>query len=48
MLKPLKCFAIVKKENPKLDLNEVYKKVDIEGIHINKDEKIVEVEIKPL
>ncbi len=45
-MKSLRCFAIVKKENPKLDLNEIYKKVDIEGIHINKDEKIMEVIIQ--
>ncbi len=45
-MKAIRAFAIVKKENPKLDLNEVYKKVDIDGIHVNKDEKIVEVIIQ--
>ncbi len=47
-MRPIHAFAIVKKENPKLDLNDVYKPADIREIHIGKDEKIVEVEIKAL
>jgi len=45
-MKAIRAFAIVKKENPKLDLNDIYKAQDIKDIHIQKDEKIVEVIIQ--
>lgn len=44
----IKCYAIVKKDKPKLDLNDIYKPADIKDIKIQKDEKIIEVIIQPI
>lgn len=45
-MKSIKAIAIVKKDDPRLDLNDIYRPVDAKDIRIAKDEKMVEVIIK--
>ncbi len=45
-MRPIKAIAVVSKKNPKLSVMEIYSKKDKEDIAIEKDEMIVEVEIK--
>lgn len=47
-MKSLRAFAIVNKKKPELDLNDIYNPSDIKEIRIGKDEKIIEVIIKPI
>lgn len=42
-MRTIKAYAIVKKKNPKLEVREIY---EDKHVFLNKDEKIIVVEIK--
>jgi hypothetical protein len=42
-MKPKLAYAIVSKEKPSINLNLIFSKQQLEGLEVNKDEKIVQV-----
>ena len=45
-IKPFRGCAIVKKDKPVIDLNDVYRMLDIKDISIQKDERVIKVIIQ--